>query len=398
MKNKFILTCLAIFSIALSSFANFYPVGIAVHPTENILVVAHESGNIIIIEKTSFKYLKTIKVLSEIESISFSKDGGHLWIFGENQEENTCVLALDSKTWTKQHEIECFMAKFSPVSNKLCYTLGYTSKEVKIVDMSSAESVGALKTTFTRDDASVDFFEFSTDGSQIILAERAYRDETCEILIFPSEGFVAQPLRSVISTSKISTGFGTGLGSLNNEYVLIGWSETIKVGANQAEVINRGYDFCYSFCSSPDGKYFFIGSVSGRASRYDFTTMKKTELTVEEINGATGDIAGICTTDGKLYYFITDEYIVGTINPEGFVLKQNFISMNVNVILDEYETKEIETIRAACAANGYTVEIPDEYDEENPVIIATNISLSDAYTLIEKMDDADIYCLVSIIE
>lgn len=398
MKNKLILSIAAFFQLALTSFGNFYPEGIAVHPTENLMVIAHESGNIILIEKTTYKHLKTVKVFSEIESISFNNNGSHLWVLGVDADDNDGLIQLNSSTWEKTAEIACEKAVFSFVGNKLAYKKDYFATEIKLIDLTSAELVGSLKMTFTNEKSHADYFEFSPDGKTLIMGENVYGESPCEILFFPTEGFVSKPLKSVISASKISSGFGTGACSLNNEHVLIGWSETIKVGSDAATVINRGYDYCYSFCASPDGKYFFIGTSSGRASRYEFSTMKKTEVSVEEMKGATGNIMGICTTDGKLYHFITEDYIVGTINPDGFVLKQNFISMNVNVILDSYETKELETIRAACKSNGCNVEIPDEYDEENPPVIATNISMSAAYTLIEKMDDADVYCLVSIIE
>ena len=398
MKNKLILSVLAVFQLAFTGFANFYPEALAVHPTENMMVIAHESGNIIIIEKTTYKHLKTVKVFAEIEAINFSNNGGHLWVFGVDADDNDGLIQLNSSTWEKTAEFECERAAFSTIGNKLAYKKDYFATEIKLIDMTSAELVGSLKMTFTNEKSKADFFEFSTDGKNLIMAENVFGESPCEILVFPSEGFVSTPLKSVISRSKISTGFGTGLCSFNDEHILIGWSETIKAGKDSATVFDRGYDYCYSFCASPDGKYFFIGTSSGRASRYEFSTFKKTEVRVEEMKGATGNIMGICTTDGKVYHFITEDYIVGTINPDGFVLKQNFISMNVNVILDSYETKELETIRAACKANGCAAEIPDEYDEENPVVIATNIPMSAAYTLIEKMDDADVYCLVSIIE
>src|SRR5690606_5663783 len=156
--------------------------------------------------------------------------------------------------------------------------------------------------------------------------------------------------------------------SFNDEFVLVGWSQTIKTGADSVQVIERNGDYCYSFCASPDGKHFFIGTSYGQASRYEFSTLRKTEVQIEEMNGVTGNIRGICTTDGKVYHFITEDYIAGTFSSEGFVLKQNFISMNVNVVLDDYETKEIETIKEACKANGLDVIIPEEYNEENPTV------------------------------
>lgn len=398
MKIRFFILSIALCFTTMSGWANYYPEALAVHPTENIMVMAHGSGNLVIFEKSTYKHIKTIKVLSEIKTTSFSRDGMHLWVHGTDSQDNDVLLQLNSSTWEKSYEIECDEVAFSSTANKVAYKKDFFATDIKIIDLTTAESVGAMKMSFSKENAKVDFFEFSTDGKKLLMAENAYGENPCEILIYPSEGFVSTPLLVVTSPSKISTGFGTGLCSAGEEFTLIGWSETIKIVNGGVEVIDRGYHYCHSFCSSPDGQYFFVGSSIGRAVKYDRSTMKKTELGIEEMKGVTGDIIGITTTDGVTYHFLTDEYIVGTINADGFVLKQNFISMNVNVILDSYEPKEVEDIKKACKANGCNVEIPEEYDEENPVIISSNISINAAYALIEKMDEADIYCLVSIME
>jgi len=398
MKNKFILTVLSIFCFAFARLCIHYPKSIAIHPTEDILVIGHNTGNIIIVEKSTLKFLTMIKVCKTIEKTSFNKDGSQLWLFGRNLEEKDCALSLDSKTWTKKHEIGCYKATFSSTANKLCYKIGYSSGELKIADMSSAESVGSLKTAFTKDDSHVDFFEFSTDGSQIIMAESVFGDIPCEILIYPSEGFVAKPTKSFISSTKISTGFGTGISSNNNEHILIGWSETLKLKTDTCETLSRGYDFCHSFCSSADGSYFYIGG-GGEATQYDFLTMKTVPIELEKIDGHAGNIIAIGTIDSKNYYFVTDDYIVGIINSDGFVVKQTLLNMTVDVILsNSYKAEDVQKINDACKLNKLKVVIPEIYDKEKPVKIAAGVSMSDASKIIEKMRASGIYCGVSLIQ
>lgn len=383
--------------LSLCGYSYDLPKSLSINPNGNQLVIGHSSGTILLVNTKGLKYEKSVKICDEIEEMSFDEKGEFLWVFGRNN-NNSVLMKFETEDWNLKEEKKCEHAVFSSIGNKVCYKKDYFTNDLKVLDLTSGESVGTAKIKFKNRDGKIGYFELSGDGKKIIIAEKVFGGAAAEILIYSAEGLNASPENSCSSPKGLSDGFGTGVCTKNNSHIAIGWSETIRINEDSCESLDRGYTFCNSFCADPEGNFFFIGG-SNEINRFEFKDIRVSKSEIEEISGASGKVISIKTLEGKDFYFITEDYIVGKINGDGFVLEQNLLSMNVDVILrDGYRADGVQKIKDACKKYKYKVNVPDEYDKDNPVVILSNVPMKKAFDAIIKMRKERVHCIVRLID
>lgn len=390
------LVFILIMAWSVMTLAADYPSALTVHPDGSKLIVGHQSGRIFIVAEKGLKYENSIKLCQKIEGLCFDSSGDYLWVSGLLNDNKRSLMVFNSKSFELIQSWECERAVFSFSGNRVSFKKDYFSQEIKTLDLSTRESLGTIKAKFTKQDARIGYFELSGDGTQLIVVESVFGDGSAEVLVYPSEGLVASPLNSYENGTDVSTGFGSGVCTKVGGHIVIGWSETLRISSDTCQVLNRGYDYCSSFCSDPKGSFFFVGS-NEKITRYNFDDLRTSELRLEDVNGAGGKISGICTLDGSTFYYVSEDYVMGKFNSDGFILEQALLNFNVDVILrDGYKPEKAQEIRDACKKYKFKATIPDECDKENPVVIVADVPMKEAWEAIISMREERIQCVVRI--
>jgi len=396
---KLFNTILGLFVLTLSSsiYAGDGPIAIKQHPTENHLVVALASGKISIVNSKSLKIEKSISVAKNIKKISFNNDGSMLWVHGETSNKpGNRLLGYGTKHWGLEKEVDGSDVSFSNDGSKALVRESSFAKELKIIDLTTGEKTGGIKIKFKNEENSSEFFGFSGDGKFVIISERSYGSGAKEIQVYNGDGYSSAPLRSYASPEGITDGFATGVVTKGDEHIVSGWSNSYKLSKDTCIALDRKYNYCSAFYASPTGDFLFI--MDSKGMKYKFDDFSSTSIAFDKVDGFFGKVKSVCSVNDKDFYYVTNDFIIGKLNAEGFALQQELLEYTVSLKLrDSYKPEKVEAMQSALKKNGIKVTIPEKYDRKNPVIVKDGISIKDAHEYIQKMRKAEVKIQLAIV-
>ena len=386
MKHKItqITSLLVALVLTLNVFGNDKPIAINVISNSKV-IVSNSSGLVSIISSDQLKLEKSMHLMKSIKKASISSDGLTYWILGNDLSKNkTMLTSFDVKTWEKKSSVECSDAAFAPDGSKVAYRASAFAKELKIIDLVTREKTGGIKFSFTKTDASADFVSYSGDSKYIFVVERKYGKGNREILKYNGDGYSAKSLQIFMSSKGVSAGFGSGVISKGEEHILIGWSETIKITGDSCKVIDRGFDFCNTFYGVNSGDYFYI--LGSKGTRYTFEDLAKTSIEFDKVDGLFGTVSAATSLDDKTCIYVTDDFIIGKFNSDGFTKGEAMLSYKTDLVLAEfYKPETIKELKRKLKKGGYKVELPEKYSRSNNIVIETNLSLKEAKQIQTKL-------------
>lgn len=393
MKNRItqITAFLFMLTISFSIFGADKPVAISVVPGSKTVIVSNSNGMVSILGSKKMLIEKSMVLMKSIKNAAISKDGSTYWLMGNDLENgHAALMAFDIATWEKKSTIQCSDAAFAPDGTKVAYRTSTFAKELKIIDMISREKTGGIKFSFTDNDGSAEFVGYSGDSKYIFVAERKYGSEMREILKYNGDGYSTQSLQKLKSAKGVSSGFGTGIASKGEEHILIGWSETLKITADSCYVLDRGYDFCHTFYGLTGGDFFFI--LGSKGNRYKFEDLSTTTIEFEKVEGKFGNVSSAAMLDDKTCVYVTDQFVIGKFNNEGFTQGESMLEYKVDVVLTEYYKPEnIKDLRSKLKKAGYKIEIPEKYSRSNRLVLEEGLSMKKAIAVIAELKkDKDI--------
>jgi hypothetical protein len=250
--------------------------------------------------------------------------------------------------------------------------------------MISREKTGGIKFNFTDSEGSAEFVGYSGDSKYIFATERKYGSEIREVLKYNGDGYSAKPLQKLKSEKGISSGFGTGIASKGEEHILIGWSETLKITADSSYTLARGYEFCHTFYGLTGGDFFFI--LGSKGNRYKFEDLSTTSIEFEKVEGKFGNVSAAAMLDENTCVYVTDKFVIGKFNNEGFTMGESMMQYKVDIVLTQYyKPDNIKDLRANLKKAGYKIEVPEKYSRFNRLVLEEGLSMKKADEIIGKL-------------
>ncbi|HBS86407.1 MAG: hypothetical protein A2W91_19525 [Bacteroidetes bacterium GWF2_38_335] len=397
--NKILVILLSIFLTAVYAFEANTPIAIAANPNEKIIVIGHQNGYITILDKESLKVKGTKKIGHNIKKLSFTSNGKYLWVIGYVEERKEKVYCVEVSDWTVDFKLSADKVNWSNTTDRLCYTIGYGDTQVHLLDMNTKSKIGAVDAKFSDPEMKIDALMFSSDGKELLVSgHKGYgNDEPGEVLVYKSEGYSKIHKKTIKSKKAFSDSFGHGVLSKDSTYFIFSWFNG-RLFKGAEELVYPDYLTCYSVFAEPDGSFALIGSGRHAIERFDINSPNSSKLTFEKIGKSEGGVVSF-SSDGKNVYFITDEHLIGVINKEGFVTKQELLTYKVNLILrDYYKAEQAKEIENQLKSLGYKVVVPEEYDKNNRVVIKSELTVEKAYDAVIEIREKTTLGIQTIVE